>query len=192
MNPAIFLPYRTWWKVQLSEDLETQAKIIRVERDKRYGNIFAIKPTDERWVGDLGEIVFDLYLKSRNIEDYTWIKEDTARKPDFIIFGQRIELKTAKRQVIPQPFYEGGVQESHVNESKDYFFFNSYEYLKKVMWLVGGIGFQRFKELSTYCPEGTEVHKGFVIRKGAELFNIEFSHLISPDEWLQLLERWHP
>ncbi|MFC4160727.1 hypothetical protein [Chitinimonas lacunae] len=42
-------------------------------RNRQYGNIYAEAATDERWVGDLGEMVFNSWLKHEGIQGFEWV-----------------------------------------------------------------------------------------------------------------------
>lgn len=42
---------------------EERAKQVRAKRDRQYGTIYTEAATDERWVGDLGEMVFNTWFK---------------------------------------------------------------------------------------------------------------------------------
>lgn len=47
----------------IAPEYEERAKQMRAERDRQYGNIYTEAATDERWVGDLGEMVFNSWFK---------------------------------------------------------------------------------------------------------------------------------
>jgi hypothetical protein len=54
-----------WISVAITGANERRARAIRAERDRQYGNIFTEESTDERWVGDLGEMAFDNWFRHR-------------------------------------------------------------------------------------------------------------------------------
>ena len=51
----------------VTELLEAKAVHIRTERDRKYGNIYQQAHTDKRWVGDVGEICFNNWLKQMDL-----------------------------------------------------------------------------------------------------------------------------
>lgn len=158
------------------------------ERDGQYGNIYIEQRTDERWVGDLGEMVFDSWLKHEGVEGYEWILDEAAGKPDFVTgSGVRIGVKTVKRQVAPLPTYTAQVTARHAAEPVDHFFFMTYEIAKRRMWLLGGIERERFLDEARYFAAGEWVHEHYQIRAGHEIHNIDIAKLIAPDDWLSLV-----
>lgn len=91
-----------WISLLIAPEHEKRDKQMRAERDRQYGNIYAEAATDERWVGDLGEIAFNERLKHEGVQGFQWVLDDAARQPDFITaLGNRIGIKTVKRKVPP-------------------------------------------------------------------------------------------
>jgi hypothetical protein len=176
---------RPWIYVDATVEQEQMAREIRAERDRRYQNIYAAARTDERWVGDLGEILFDAWTTQTRPGLLRWIRDNAAGKPDFVsATGLRVGLKTVKRQVAPQPSYTAQITAQHAREPTDEYFFMSYELRKRRMWLLGGIGQQRFLERARYYGPGERVHANYQIRAGHEIYNIAICELVSAGEWL--------
>jgi hypothetical protein len=174
-----------WISVNVGKEHEYTAKKIRAERDERYGNIYLEKQSDERWVGDLGEIAFKSWLKNRGVIDFKWITNDAAGEPDFIITPNiRVGVKTVKRKVPPRSGYTAQITAKHASEPTDYFFFMTYEISQKKMWLLGAITHELFMSEARYYSAGEWVHPNYQIRHGHEIFNIEIEKLIPPDRWL--------
>ena len=175
-----------WISVEVSQGNENRARATRSERDREYGNIFAETTTDERWVGDLGEMVFNSWFKHNGIEGYQWILEGTAGAPDFVTaLNTRIGVKTVKRAVPPRPNYTAQITAQHAHEPIEQFFFMSYEIDKKMMWLLGGLDREAFLQRATHYKAGDQVHANYTIREGHEIYNIEISKLVQPRDWLQ-------
>ena len=174
-----------WISVDLRAENEARAKAIRAERDRQYGNIYQEAATDERWVGDLGELVFDRWLRHRKVAGYQWILEGTAGAPDFRLqSGVRIGVKTVKRKVPPQAGYTAQITARHTREPIEQFFFMTYEIKIRRMWLLGGIDKQSFLAGARYHGAGDKVHDNYTIRQGHEIYNIDMARLVPPDEWL--------
>lgn len=158
---------------------------MRAQRDLQYGNIYAEAPSDARWVGELGEKVFDSWLKHEGIQGFAWILDDAAGKPDFVTAnGIRIGVKTVKRQAPPREAYTAQITASHAREPIDHYFFMSYEFTARRMWLLGGIDRERFLRQARYHGPGDRVHDNYQIRPGHEIYNIGLDKLVAPDEWI--------
>jgi len=174
-----------WISVPIAEQYEERAKRMRAERDRQYGNIFAEANSDERWVGDLGEIAFNSWLKHNKINDHEWILTGAAGRPDFVLAnGVRLGVKTVKRQGPPYEDYTAQITARHIDEPIDQFFFMSYDIVSHEMWLLGGIDQARFLQQARYYKAGDFVHPHYQIRPGHEIYNIEIMKLARPDEWL--------
>lgn len=175
-----------WVSILVTPKYEEQAKEMRAERDLQYRNTYTETETDERWVGDLGEMVFNSWLEQEHVQGFKWVLDDTAGKPDFVTASnKRIGVKTVKRKVPPRKSYGAQVTAIHAHEPVDHFFFMSYEIAKRRMSLVGGIERARFLQKARYYGPGELVHKHYRIRKGHEIYNTEIEKLIPPKEWLK-------
>ncbi len=174
----------TW--ISVTEGQEAQAKRIRQERDRRYMNLYQELASDERWVGDLGEIVFDAWSRATVGQRLAWIREDAAGKADFISTGgTSIGVKTVKRKGPPKLTYTAQISAKHADEPVDQFFFMSYEIAARRMWLLGGIDRNGFLDGARYYQAGEAVHQNYVIRPGHEIYNIEIGLLVDPNLWMR-------
>ena len=165
-------------------DIE-RAKEIRARRDERYRNIFAQEETDQRWVGDLGEICVAAWLDAEGVP-YEWLcGDDAAGKHDFTVCGWRLGVKTVKRSVNVRADYTAQVTDSHVQgEPSDGYFFLSYHMAQNTMWLLGAIGRKRFMQHATKFEGGQAVHGNYRIRENHAIWNVELGKLTHPDHWL--------
>lgn len=174
-----------WITVQVSAGNENWAKNLRAERDAQYGNIFQEESTDERWVGDLGELVFHNWLKYSQV-GYEWITSDAAGQPDFVSkLGIKIGVKTVKRHVPMSEDYTAQITAKHAHEPIHQFFFMSYEIDKRKMWMLGGIDKESYLAKARYYGEGEKVHAHYTIRKGHEIYNLPVTDLLKPNTWLE-------
>lgn len=177
-----------WLSIEIPERFEARAMGIREERDAQYGNIFTEHSTDARWVGDLGEIVFDRWLRHCAVEGFHWHQEDAAGRADFTLAnGCSIGIKTVKRKGAPRSDYTAQVTARHAHEPVDQFFFMSYEFQRRVMWLLGGLGRDAFVAGAVYHGAGSQVHENYQVREGHEIYNASLSLLNTPDVWLALV-----
>jgi hypothetical protein len=174
-----------WISVPVLPRHEERAREIRADRDRQYPNIFAEADTDERWVGDLGELVFNSWFKHEGVEGFAWIRDDAAGKPDFVTArGVCIGAKTVKRKVPPLRDYTAQITARHAEEPIDQYFFMSYELAKRRMWLLGGIARADFLRDARYYGAGEKVHAHYEIRPGHEIYNLEIARLVSPEDWI--------
>ena len=174
-----------WISLLISPEYEERAKQMRAERDRQYGNIYAEAATDERWVGDLGEMVFNSWFKHEGIQGFEWVLDDAAGQPDFVTaLNIRIGVKTVKRKVPPREDYTAQITARHAEEPADHYFFMTYEIAQSRMWLLGGIDRERFLQESRYYGAGEWVHANYQIRRGHEIYNIEMGKLTAPKTWL--------
>jgi len=92
---------------------------MRGERDRQYRNIYTEAATDERWVDDLGEMVFNSWFKHEGIQDFRWVLDDAAGQPDFVTaLNIRIGVKTVKRKVPPREDYTALAGEKKARTSR--------------------------------------------------------------------------
>lgn len=174
--------------IHIGEQLIRRAQKIRAERDKQYGNIYEEEESDLRWVGDLGEICFNSWLKKNDIKGFHWHLDNVAGKPDFTISGAKIDVKTVKRKVPPKPDYTAQITARHKDTPVDQLFFCSFEHESNKMWLLGGISKKAFLQEATYFGPGDAVHAHYRIRKGHEIYNAPISILINPIDWVKGLK----
>ncbi|MEW5288281.1 hypothetical protein ABW286_03645 [Erwinia papayae] len=175
-----------WISLLIAPEHEERARRMRAERDRQYGNIYTEATTDERWVGDLGEMVFNSWFKHEGIQDFEWVLDDAAGKPDFVTaLNVRVGVKTVKRKVPPREDYTAQITARHAEEPIDQFFFMTYELAKRRMWLLGGISREIFLQQARYYGAGESVHANYKIRPGHEIYNIEIAKLISPKTWIK-------
>jgi hypothetical protein len=177
-----------WVQIAVPLAWEEKAQHIRKERDTLYGNIFIEEDSDLRWVGDLGEICFNDWLKNNGFAGFQWHLDNAAGKPDFTVGTTRIDVKTVKRKVAPRPEYTAQITARHKDHPIDELFFLSYEFQQKKLWLLGGISMAAFLEQATYYGEWDKVHDNYIIRQGHEIHNAPISILTAPDEWLERLK----
>lgn len=174
-----------WISLLIAQEHEDRAKQMRADRDRQYGNIYTEAATDERWVGDLGEIVFNSRFKYEGIQGFEWVLDDAAGQPDFVTALKiRIGVKTVKRKVPPREDYTAQITARHAEEPIDQFFFMTYEIAKRQMWLLGGIDRESFLREARYYGPGECVHPNYRIRQGHEIYNIEIAKLTPPKVWI--------
>ena len=176
-----------WILVPVSDHLIKQAQAIRERRDRQYTNIYDEEETDLRWVGEVGEVCLYFWLRACAPGAGRWVLKQSAGKPDFVVRGRSVGLKTVKRQVPFRPHYTAQITGRHAEEPVDYFFFASYEVPERKLWLLGGIRRTDFIAKARYYGPGEQVHAHYVVREGHEIFNIEARFLAPPEEWLKQL-----
>jgi hypothetical protein len=172
-----------WIALNVSDQDIADAQAIRAERDQQYANIYQERTTDERWVGDMGEILFNRWLTDQTIE-HDWIQDKAAGQPDFRLGGTSVDIKTVKRQVPMRPDYTAQITARHAREEVAYYFFATYIVPRRQLWLLGGISKEAFLANARYYAAGEQVHANYTVRPGHEIYNIEVRHLQAPQDWL--------
>jgi hypothetical protein len=173
-----------WILLPVSDEIIQQAQQIRARRDAQYTNIFREVDTDLRWVGEIGELCFYFWLREHTSGNGRWIRDQAAGKPDFIIHGQPVGMKTVKRKVAFRPDYTAQITAKHADEPVEHFFFASYEQPRQRLWLLGGIARSDFLKHARYYAAGEQVHAHYTVREGHEIYNIAAQHLTPPLRWL--------
>lgn len=168
----------------MSDEIVLEAQRIRERRDAQYTNIYREVDTDLRWVGEIGELCFYHWLRENASGTGRWIREQAAGKPDFIIHGQPIGMKTVKRKVGFRPDYTAQITAKHADEPVGHFFFASYEQPRQRLWLLGGITRSDFLKHARYYAAGEQVHAHYTVREGHEIYNIAAQYLTPPLNWL--------
>lgn len=176
-----------WLVFPVSMSIEQEARAIRARRDRDYGNVYEVAETDLRWVGDLGELMFYRWLRDAEGVSGRWIRTRPAGKPDFVIHGQRVGLKTVERKGPFRSSYTAQITARHAAEEVEHFFFASYQAPARRLWLLGGIARVDFLEKAVYYGAGERVHDSYFVRAGHEIYNIEARDLKPPQEWLEQL-----
>jgi hypothetical protein len=176
------------------------AKDERARRDVvfRNRNIFRERATDQRWVGELGELVLNWWLESEGVAQVEWIRNNPAGQPDFRVNGVAVGAKTVKRSVPFQKDYCGQVTGDHINEPVEFFFFMSYQYQfydpairRKAdcsrMWLIGGCTRTHFAEeaVRTEGPATDPCNPAYRIAAGHVIFNARERIFQPPRAWLE-------
>ena len=149
---------RSFITLQASDADVQNAISIRESRDQLYKNIYEEQDSDERWVGDLGEILFDRLMEEQGFV-YNWYNQlEAAKLPDFSIFGFDSDLKVNKRQALIMPHQvHYGCQISA--EQAPYctsrmFIFGNYCIEKKTLQILGAISKQRFMQIAVLRKKG--------------------------------------
>jgi hypothetical protein len=174
-----------WIILDIDRNWEVWARNVREQRDRLYGNVFPVQETDERWVGELAEKVFDSWMKHNKIENYHWITADPAGKPDFELNnGIRIGVKSVKRAVQMKTNYSAQISAEHRDEPVDYFFFMSYQITMQRMWLLGGIDRESFLAQAQFYKAGEMVHDNYA-PLDHDIYNIGVTKLTAPIKWLR-------
>ena len=194
LGPYAMPPSKThpsgWISVDVRDTDIAWARELRAERDRLYPNIYTERESDMRWVGELAEKVFKGWLIHVGVSDFHWLRDSPVHQPDFVLAnGQRIGVKAVKRQVAPRPEYTAQITAEHRNEPVDHFFFMTYQFPAKRMWLLGGSTKEQFLATAKYFGAGSQVHENYVVREGHEIYNGPIGDLMPPEAWLASARR---
>jgi len=174
-----------WLEFFVNDYMISEAKEINRKGDEFYKtNLYTEFSTDWRWVGFLGELVFDLMCYQLEVPRI-WLKEKGAGKTDFTILDYSIGIKTVKRSVPMKLSYAAQISKRHATEPSTDYFFCCYEMETKRMIMLGGINRESYLSQADFFGEGEYVHQNYQIRKNHSIYNLEVSKLIRPVDWLK-------
>ena len=176
-----------WLIVPVTPGVIRRAQAMRARRDARYANVYEEEDTDLRWVGEVGEICLYRWLREHAPGAGRWIRAEAAGRPDFVVHGHTVGMKTVKRQVPFRRGYTAQITGRHAREPVEHFFFASYEEPRQRLWLLGGISRSDFLEHARHYGPGERVHARYVVREGHEIYNVDVRHLTPPEAWLRML-----
>lgn len=160
-------------------------------------NYFEVKDTDLRWCGELAEQKFTYHLAMLGI-DYEWIIDNPVNNADVHIplKGKkplRIDVKCSKMDepycgVPPQQRWGGLFPVASLKKEKlNHIFFTVYDVVDRIIWFMGGIGYDRFMAESKLCPKGVPIDNRLVPRE--DMRDLPYSELIAPGRWFEALKR---
>lgn len=151
--------------------------------------IFTPPVGDVRWIGELGELIFDYWLRDFDVaaHEYRWIMNgtDILTAPDFIVHGVRISIKTVQRVTVPRAEWTCSLAEKHMKQQADEIFWLNYDVPKQRMCLLGGIAKSAFVAAATHHKAGERIHAHYVVH--SPIWSIAISRLTPPREWLRAI-----
>lgn len=139
--------------------------------------------SDLRWVGDLGEVAFDRWLReSLGIEPLHSWNGGVDGKPDFEVAGHRVGLKTRYSNVTTRADFYAVVPAQHLDrEQEDEWFFANYETRAGRLVLLGGIDKVRFREEARFVDTGEPI--GPTILAKNPVWQLPVDKLEPPVRW---------
>lgn len=152
-----------------------RAKATRRERDQKLRNDFVESASDKRYGGDLGEMMFDKWVRSHTPR-YRWLQDIDGKQPDFEIEGMTVEVKTAKYW---KPLDESSfamVNRHRVETPYDWFFFTRWDSHTFRIILTGGILAVEFRRKMRWHDRGTQ-----------GTYVVPLSELMDPEAWIELV-----
>lgn len=181
-----------WLTTQVDEFALQQAYLMMRNGDAIFpNNLYQEVEGDARWVGFLGEFLFNEWLgQVIEPEDFNWLNDvNGAGRTDFEVFGYGVGVKSVKRSVPMRPTYEAQISTRHANEPSDYYVFGCYETNARVFHILGAIRKQDYLREAVYYGPGEFVHPKYQIRQGHEIYNAPVGILTPCELWLQGIRR---
>lgn len=170
-------PNKDFVSIQVDSVQIKHAMAIREARDARYSNLYTESSTDERWVGDLGEIVINDLLTMCSKSATQWHTDQVTEMPDFSFYDVTFDVKTVKRAVPIQSHYGAQISAKHLNTEMDYLVFCCYQTKTNELVVLGTIDKEKFKSIARYYGAGDKVHDHYTIREGHEIYSVLISDL---------------
>lgn len=177
---------REWVRIEATDEMIAYAKRLRDRRDKECPhNVFERQESDWPWVGELGESAVWKWL-TKHGTPHKWLRVKPLGKPDFTICGETVDVKCSKRKDPIKPHYEVGIT-GHNAEAQhaETLLFSCYEIPTNTVVIVGVIAHDDFLAGARYFGPGDQVHPGFTIREGSNLYNVHIAQLAPPLRWLE-------
>jgi hypothetical protein len=133
---------------------------------------------DGNYAGRLGELALAKHLG---------VEVEDSKDYDIIHDGKKIEVKTKRRAVKPQPYYTVNIAATSLHQKPDIYAFLSMEYLDRDsgghysdllnIWLCGYKNAEQFFEEASFWPKGTpdppafKTHRDMYVMKIKDLDN---------------------
>ena len=165
----------------------TMADVNEAKRRHRESRMRAKWENENRWEGQLGEIVFDRFLAGLAGFEYTWLnRERDQMKEDFRIRGIEIDIKTTGRKWKPKQHWTIGVHQDHAKASRRHFWWVVYQRTPGDMaWVIGGMPSRQFMTVAWFDEEGEQVHRELQVSKGGSMYNINICVPYTWELWLE-------
>lgn len=147
----------------VSDDEIARAHRLRSERDHTF---YRLDDPDTKWVHELGEIAFNVWVNANTSLSVAWNNSiKSERQASFFVGRYTVNVKTAWRGSVPVLHDGVGVAVKDTERNVDYLFFASYNPYQKVVYLGGGV------RATDYGLTRS----------------LAYRHLIAPMDWLQVL-----
>jgi hypothetical protein len=140
------------------------------------------------WCGDLGEIIFDAWLREQAIAHWWDPRRDLLY--DFVIGPMLIDVKTVSRSVYPQKHFTHFVNCSQFERSTaGFYFLATYVAETKQLCMIGGCP-RDVVGNSNIVKAGDRVHGSLVMAKqvGGKCFDVKYSELVPMSGWIEELK----
>lgn len=181
-----------WFTTRVDDSAIRQAQVMMQNGDAIFANNLFVEETgDARWVGFLGEFLFNEWLGGMTAdENFVWFNDaDGAGLTDFQVFGRGVGIKSVKRSVPMRPSYEAQISTRHAKEPSDYYVFGCYETSSRLFHILGAIGREEYLRKARHYRAGEYVHPKYQIRPGHEIYNAPVSILTPCDVWIREMAR---
>tara|TARA_R110002167_G_scaffold127092_2_gene308430 strand:+ start:807 stop:1370 length:564 start_codon:yes stop_codon:yes gene_type:complete len=140
-------------------------------------------------IGAIGEFVLEEEMKGRGLDVIDNRTSDKATEYDFLVNGQKVEVKTKDRTVPPKPFYECSIPlYNHEHQQPDWFVFLSLHrqdnpYMGDVWYedayILGGCTYEYIQEVGITVMKGElDPSNGWLCNESC--INIPISKLTEP------------
>lgn len=151
--------------VPISKEMKVRA-CIRAESLGCLNN--SITSGEGNYAGFIGEDAVKTYLNA------SYSDGSDVFNNDLILFGKTIEVKSKRRNVSPNLYYDVSIAKTSRHQNPDIYVFTSVNETK--VWILGWIYFEKFYSLSKFIPKGTvDKTNNFVCH--TDMFNLRHCNL---------------
>ncbi len=177
-----------WLAIDVTDGMLEEAHRMRAKRDLTHGNTCARRDRDAPWVGDLGEIICNQWLWTCAAGFFEWFTEEPKGKPDFILHGVRVDVKSQRLRRGRFGTGYGVVAHKHHVEKPvaDTFLFGAYTEEYREMLFLGGIAAPLLLEHGKLYLAGETMPPALKLQPDHPgLYKIKENRLTRPLPWLE-------
>ena len=175
-----------WLTINVPQEWYEEAHAMRRARDEEFESDLFDGTFDKRAIGDLGEIAVNHWLGLYAPGEFEWLREEPAGKPDFIVYGLGVEVKTQNGNVRWRSKYHVLVNHTQITGPGASFFFCYHEVPDRKIWLLGGISRALYRRSSTFHQAGTTTEDGLYVQDNC--YRASDKYITDPLLWLRYVE----
>lgn len=182
-----------WPVIETTLAMHREAQEIRARRANAGGIIYTtadgIKMNAKRWLGELGPIAIEQWLRECGVLDADWIRRKHRYSADFTLGEDHAQVRVRTTQrASPTPDYFVGLNERHAKHPRETnYLVACFNPRNLRLVIVGGIQLGELWDLSTFRKDGEEIeveHATLKMGYGGGLRDVTIAQLVPPKVWL--------
>ncbi len=150
--------------------------------------------TRDKWLGDLGEMVINQYLKYHKV-DHDWQADGDIFATDFNVAGFKTEVKCQTINYKPQSNYWLNVRRDSAlaNTLAQHYVWTLFRPEEMILYLVGYMGRSMFMRDSVLFTKGQRITGSFEVLE--DMHCVKIKQVARIEKWLALMQyqmKWKP